>query len=59
MNDFLITSATNAEKTWAAELMATMEPWTTLGITLTQSLVACQEEGNLVYIARDDQKPVA
>ena len=58
MNDFLITSATDAEKTWAAELMATMEPWTTLGITLTQSLVACQEEGNLVYIAHDDQKPV-
>ena len=53
MNDLLITLATEPEKTWAAELMAQSEPWTTLGITLEKSLIACRDVSNHVYIAHD------
>ena len=53
MNDLLITQATEFEKTWAAELMAKSEPWTTLGVTLEKSLIACRDGGNHVYIAHD------
>ena len=57
MDTLLITKATEEEKTWAAELMAQSEPWTTLGITLEKSLIACCDGGNHVYIAHDRNTP--
>lgn len=37
--------------------MASSEPWTTLGITRDQSLNACTDKGNLVYIAHNKGEP--
>lgn len=53
MTSFSIGQATDVEKKWAAELIASSEPWTTLGITLDQCLSACTDKGNLVYIVHN------
>ncbi|MEQ1585809.1 MAG: N-acetyltransferase [Cyclobacteriaceae bacterium] len=57
MNNFSIALGTDIEKTWAAELMASSEPWTTLHITLDQCLSACSDKGNKVYIAQSNDNP--
>lgn len=57
MNNFSIALATDTERTWAAELIASSEPWTTLNITLDQCLAACSDKHNLVYIAQSNGKP--
>lgn len=57
MNDISITLSSEIERTWAAELMASSEPWTTLNITLDQCLTACSDKRNLVYIAQSNGNP--
>ena len=57
MNNFSIALATDTERTWAAELMASSEPWTTLHITLDQCRSACSDKGNQVYIANIIDEP--
>lgn len=57
MTTFSIEPATEIEKPWAAQLMASSEPWTRLGITLDQCLSACSDKGNQTYIAHADSVP--
>ncbi len=57
MNNFSITPATEKELDWAAGLMASSEPWTTLGITPEQCFNDCHHKWNLVFIAHLIQVP--
>ena len=57
MTTFSIEPATEIEKPWAAQLIASSEPWTRLGITLDQCLSACSDKGNQIYIAYADRTP--
>lgn len=51
--------ATEAEREWAARLMASSEPWLTLGRDLAQCRVACQRPGYLLFVARFADEPCA
>jgi tripartite-type tricarboxylate transporter receptor subunit TctC/ribosomal protein S18 acetylase RimI-like enzyme len=51
-----IAAATLADREWAAELMASTEPWTRLGITLDVCRRACCDPEYLVFIARIGEK---
>ena len=50
MTEFSITPATEEEKTWAAELMASSAPWTTLGVSLEQCMNSCHSPLYSIYI---------
>jgi ribosomal protein S18 acetylase RimI-like enzyme len=52
-----ITQATNAERTWAAKLMASTEPWITLGITFEKSLALCHDLEYIVFIGHWGDNP--
>jgi len=47
-----IAAATRRERTWAANLLARSEPWTTLGVTRRQCRLACHDPEYLLFIAR-------
>ncbi len=49
-----ISEATDDEREWAAALLAGLEPWTTLGVTLEQCRKNCRDPEYLVMIARLD-----
>jgi [ribosomal protein S18]-alanine N-acetyltransferase len=53
MSDPKIEPATDAEKIWAARLMAASEPWITLRADEEQCLKACLHPEHLVFIAHD------
>ena len=47
-----IVAADQADRRWAAELMAGSDPWITLGRGLDRCLAACCDPEHLVFIAR-------
>ena len=51
--------ATEAEREWAARLMASSEPWLTLGRGLDQCRAACHLPGYEMLVARDGAEPQA
>jgi [ribosomal protein S18]-alanine N-acetyltransferase len=52
MDPVLITAATEAEKEWAAGVMAGSEPWITLGRNLESCLEVCHRPEYQVFVAR-------
>jgi ribosomal-protein-alanine N-acetyltransferase len=50
-----IVAADQADRRWAAELMAGSEPWITLGRGLDRCLAACCDPEYLVFVARQDE----
>jgi [ribosomal protein S18]-alanine N-acetyltransferase len=52
-----IEAATEAEREWAARLMAESEPWITLRRGLEECRAACRRPGYLLFVARDDDEP--
>jgi ribosomal-protein-alanine N-acetyltransferase len=47
----LITSASDGERRWAADLLAHSEPWIQLGVKTDQLLKTCFDQEYLVFIA--------
>ena len=56
MNPVLITAATEAEKEWAASVMAGSEPWITLGRSLESCLEICRRPEYQVFVARQGRQ---
>jgi ribosomal-protein-alanine N-acetyltransferase len=56
MKNILILPATSDERNWAASLLATSEPWTTLGISLEKCISNCHDPGYLLFIAHCDSE---
>jgi ribosomal-protein-alanine N-acetyltransferase len=52
-----IKPATEAEREWAAALLANSEPWITLGATLQACRHACHDPEYLLYIAHREGAP--
>ena len=52
MDPVLITAATEAEKEWAAGVMAGSEPWITLGRNLEACLETCRRPEYQTFVAR-------
>ena len=52
MGKLEITSATDEERDWAAELLAQSEPWITLRVTLDRCRQDCRDPEYLLYVAR-------
>jgi [ribosomal protein S18]-alanine N-acetyltransferase len=52
-----ITSASQEERDWAARLLASSEPWLTLGISLDQVQKSCNNPEYLLFIASLDHLP--
>ena len=48
----------DADREWAARLMAASEPWTTLGRGLDSCLAACRRPEHLLFVARDGGRPL-
>jgi [ribosomal protein S18]-alanine N-acetyltransferase len=46
-----ILSAVDEERNWAAQLMATSDPWLALGISLEQTTKTCHDPEYLLYVA--------
>ncbi len=57
MQNIKITEATEQEREWAAGLIASSEPWITLGTTLESSLRFCHDREYNVFIAHDGEEP--
>jgi [ribosomal protein S18]-alanine N-acetyltransferase len=57
MEELNIAIATETEKEWAARLIASSEPWITLGTTLENCLWFCRHPEYLVFIAHDREEP--
>ena len=51
MKNILILPATDDERNWAALLLATSEPWITLGISLEKCTRTCHDPVFLLFIA--------
>lgn len=56
MNDIQIIPATDSDKQWAAELMASSEPWVTLGRTLETCKTNTFDPISHVFVAWRDQQ---
>lgn len=52
-----ILPATESEREWAARLLASSEPWITLGITLEQCMATCKDPEYKMYIAHAGSSP--
>ena len=52
MKNFEIVSASPHDREWAAQLFANNEPWVTLGTTIEQTRIACNDNEYLVYVAK-------
>jgi ribosomal protein S18 acetylase RimI-like enzyme len=52
-----IGASTDAEREWAARLMAGSEPWLTLGRDIEACRAACRRAGNLLFVAKDGGTP--
>jgi ribosomal-protein-alanine N-acetyltransferase len=57
MQDLLIREAGDADRDWAAALLAGSEPWITLGVTLEQCLNICHDSRYEVFISLLDNQP--
>jgi ribosomal protein S18 acetylase RimI-like enzyme len=57
MEDFVITTASNEERTWAAQTMANSQPWKKLGVTFGQCLKTCNDPEYLIFIAHSNNLP--
>jgi [ribosomal protein S18]-alanine N-acetyltransferase len=57
MFPLVIAPATEAERGWAASLMAGSEPWTTLGATEEDCRRLCHDPEYLLYVAHDNGRP--
>jgi [ribosomal protein S18]-alanine N-acetyltransferase len=57
--DLSVGEATDAEREWAARVMAASEPWLSLGRGLQQCRAACQRAGYLMLVARRGEDAVA
>ena len=53
-----IASATAEDYDWCARLMASTEPWITLGRDLDACRAALARPGTELFVARDGQQPV-
>ncbi len=58
MQNLVIAPASNAEREWAAQLLAGSDPWTTLGVSLERCRAACTDPEYLVYVARTEGSPL-
>lgn len=54
-----VAEATDAEREWAAQVMASSEPWLSLGRGLEQCRAACHRPGYLMLVAREGAEPLA
>lgn len=57
---FLVTTigpATNDERNWCAHLMASSDPWLTLGRSFDDCLARCQRPEYTLLVARRDMEP--
>ena len=54
-----VAEAADPEREWAAGLMASSEPWLTLGRGLADCRVACHRPGYLMLVAREGDTPLA
>jgi ribosomal-protein-alanine N-acetyltransferase len=58
MGRITIADATEADRSWAARLMAGSDPWLRLGRGFEECLASCQlGPGTHLFIARDDEAP--
>jgi len=57
MDQIAIATATDQEREWCAQLMASSEPWTTLGRGLEQCRAACRRDQYLLFVVRLDGRP--
>ncbi len=57
MKNIEIRAATDPERDAAACLLATTDPWTTLGVTLDQCRKNCHDPEFLLYIAVSEERP--
>jgi ribosomal protein S18 acetylase RimI-like enzyme len=57
MDQIAIARATNEEREWCAQLMASSEPWTTLGRGLEQCRALCRHEQYQLLVARLEERP--
>lgn len=57
MNKISILPATPDERDWAATLLATTDPWLTLGISLEKCISTCHDPEYLVFVAHCDDEP--
>ncbi len=55
--DLVVSEATENERVWAARLMASSDPWTTLGRDLEQCRAACERPGYLMFVAKLGGEP--
>lgn len=55
--DIAIAPATEAEREWCARLMASTDPWLTLGRGFEDCLERCRRPGYLLLVARRDGRP--
>ena len=52
-----IAAAGEDDRLWAATLMASSEPWITLGRGFDRCLLYCRDPEYLIFVARQDDKP--
>ncbi len=57
MDDIKILPATEAEREWAAQLMAGSDPWLTLKRGLEQCREVCRQSDKLLFVAHRDEQP--
>ena len=56
--DVTIGEATDDDREWSAQLMASSEPWLTLGRTIDQTRPLFQRKDSELFIARQNGKPL-
>ena len=57
MEPLTIDPATEAEREWCAQVMASTDPWITLGRDLDQCRTFCQNREYFLYVAHSDGQP--
>ena len=57
--ELVINAATEAEREWAAALMAGTDPWITLGRSLEHCRQRCRDSDYLLYVAHAGEQPCA
>ncbi len=57
LKDIVILPATSDERTWAATLLATSEPWITLGLSLDKCMITCHDPEYLLFVAHRENRP--
>jgi len=57
MQNLTISEATDAERNWTAKLIASSEPWITLGTTLENCLKFCNDSEYKVFVAHEGGEP--